>query len=86
MDIETADALDTLTGNIRRVETSLTGAINRVETSLTGQVNRVETSLTSRIEDLKRHADIRFESVHDDIRMLAEGIASLATKVDSLRR
>ncbi len=86
MDTETTEALDTLRIDIHRVETTLTGAINRVETSLTGQVNRVETSLTSRIEDLKRHADIRFESVHDDIRMLAEGIASLATKVDLLRR
>ena len=112
MDIETADALDSITADIRRVETSLTGEIKRVETSLSGEIHRVETSLSREIhrvetslsariegletsltatmhelnDDTKRHADVRFEGVHDDIRMVAEAVVALGSKVDSLRR
>ena len=101
MDIETANALDTLTADIRRVETSLTGRIQQVETSLTGKINGVETSLSARIEgletsltakmyelndDTKRHVNVQVESVRDDIRMVAEAVVALGSKVDSLRR
>ena len=117
MDIETAEAIDTLrldihgverrvarvetsltaevagvetslTAEVTRVETSLTAEIARVETSLTAKIEHVETSLTAKIEhvetslsakmhelneDAKRHSDVRFESVRDDIRILADG-------------
>ena len=112
MDIEIADALDTLTADVRRVESSLSGEIQRVETSLSGEIHRVETSLSREIhrvetslsariegletsltatmhelnDDTKRHAEIRFESVHDAIRMVAEAVVALGSKVDSLRR
>src|SRR5436853_26360 len=97
MDIETAEAVDTLRMDMRRVETSLTDEIARVETSLTGRIAnvetslteesaRLETSLTARMDEHKRHADVQFESIHGDIRMLAEHLVSLTGKVDSLRR
>ena len=112
MDIETAEALDTLRTDIRRVETSLAGGIHRVETSLTGEIHRVETSLTAKIEtvrmslndkvehvetsltakmlelhdEAKRHANIGLESVRDGIRMVAEAVVALGSKVDALRR
>jgi hypothetical protein len=93
MDLETAEALDTLRSDIRGVEGSLTDKIARIETSLTAEVGRVETSLTARInhvetsltatmrelnEDAKRHTDVRLERMRDDIRLLAEGFASLS--------
>jgi hypothetical protein len=109
MDIETAEALETLRvdihrietsltsemragdGSLRteigRVETSLTSEIHRVETSLTSEIRRVETSLTSRIDDRyddsKRHTDVLFESLRDDIRMVAEAVVALGAKVDA---
>jgi phage-related minor tail protein len=101
VDLETAEAVDTLRTDIRRVERSLTGEISRVETSLKGEISRVETSLNGKIEhvetsltakmhelneDAKRHADVRFESMHDDIRLLAENLASLSVQVSSIRR
>jgi len=108
MDVETAEAVDTLRVDIRRVEhevvrvetsltariqhveTSLTARIDQVESSLTAKIEQVETSLTARMhelnEDAKRHTDMRIEDVRDDIRILAEGFASLSATVESLRR
>ena len=84
-----------LRGEIERVETSLRGEFQRVETSLRGEVQRVETTLRDEIGNLreqtfvlhgeqKRHTDVRFESLRDDIRMVAEGFAALSVKLDSL--
>ena len=75
-----------MTGEIARVETSLTARIVSVESSLTVKIDNVETSLTAKIDEQKRHADVHFESVHADIRMLAEHLVSLTVKVDSLLR
>jgi hypothetical protein len=79
-----------LTAKIVRVETSLTAEIARVETGLTAEIHRVETSLTAKMfelnEETKRHADVQFDSLRDDIRMVAEAVVALGTKVDSLRR
>jgi hypothetical protein len=79
-----------LTARIEHVETSLTAKIEQVETSLTAKIEQVETSLTAKMselnEDAKRHTDVRLESVRDDIRLLAEGFASLSVEVRSLRR
>ena len=97
MDVETAEAVDTLRTDIRRVErevvrveTSLTAKIEHVETSLTAKIEHVETSLTAKMhelnEDAKRHKDVRLESMHDDIRLLAENLASLSVQVIALRR
>ncbi len=86
MDVETAEVVDTLRTDIRRVEQTLTARIDGVETSLTVKIEHVETSLTAKIDEQKRHADVHFESVHADIRMLAEHLVSLTVKVDSLLR
>jgi hypothetical protein len=97
MDIETAVAIDTLGTDIRRVdraltaridglEHSLTARIDSVESSLTGKIEHLETSLTAKMDEHKRHADVQFESIHSDIRRLAEHLVSLTVKVDSLLR
>jgi hypothetical protein len=86
MDIEIAEAVDTLRADIRRVEREVV----RVETWLTSKIEHVETSLTVAIRELnadaKRHTDVRIEDVRDDIRILAERFASLSATVESLRR
>jgi hypothetical protein len=57
MDIETAEAVETLRADIHRVEhgvgrveTSLTARIDDVEGALTVRIDHVETSLTAKIE------------------------------------
>ena len=82
MDIETAEAVDTLRADIHQVEREVV----RLESSLTAKIQHVETSLTVKIEEVTRHADIGFESVRDDIRMLAEGFAALSARIDRPRR
>ena len=101
MDVETAEVIDTLRTDNRRVEIALTERIDSVENSLTARIDGVEGSLTHKIEhvessltarmhelheDAKRHSDVQIESVRDDIRMLAEGFATLSVEVRSLRR
>jgi hypothetical protein len=85
MDIETAEAVETLRSDIQRVEHEVV----RVETSLTASIEDVEMSLSAKMqefnEDTKRHSDVQFEAVRDDIRMLAEGFAMLSAKIDSRR-
>lgn len=82
-----------LTSEIQRVETSLTSEIHRFEVTLTSGIHRVEVSLTSDLgalrsemhelhDDAKRHADVLFESLRDDIRMVAEGVVALSAKID----
>ena len=63
MDIETAEAVDTLRTDIRQVETSLTGEIHRVETSVTGEILRVETSLTGEIHRVETSLTAKIETV-----------------------
>lgn len=100
MDIETAEAVDMLRTDIRRVGKALAGNMASVESSLTARIEnverevvRVETSLGAKIEHAEtslatkmRHTDIRIESMHDDIRLLAENLASLGVQMISLRR
>ena len=45
---------------------------------LRGEIQR----LAERVEDNRRHADIQFESIRDDIRIVADGVATLAVKLD----
>jgi phage host-nuclease inhibitor protein Gam len=71
MDIETAEAVETLRADIHRVER---------------EVVRVETSLTAKMDEHKVHTHVLLESMHDDIRLLAENLASLSVEVRSLRR
>ena len=104
MEIETAEAVDSLrsdiqevdrsvtrintalTAEIARVETSLTAKIQDVEASVTSKIEHVEMSLSAKMDEQKRHADVHFESVHGDIRMLAEHLVSLTVKIDSVLR
>ena len=97
MDIGAAEALDslrtdthrverTLAGRLGSVESSLTARIENVESSLTAKIDHVEVALATRMDEHKRHTDVRIESMHDDIRLLADSLASLSVQVSSLRR
>ena len=70
MDIETSEAIEGLSHQIVRLRGEVHG--------LRGEIQRV----AERAEDNRRHADIQFESVRDDIRIVAEGVATLAVKLD----
>ena len=71
MDAETAEAVDTLRSDIQDVRRDM---------------DVVTGSLRADIKDVRRHMDVVTESLRDDIRMVAEGVVSLAAKVDTLAR
>jgi len=66
-----------LRDDIRRVETNVT----RVETNLA----RVETNLREEIVETRRHAKVLYESLRDDIRMVAEAVVAIDAKVTALK-
>ena len=69
--METAEALDAIRGDIRRVGTTLSTEIDEL------RLERLEG---------RRHTEILFESLGDDIRLVAEGLAVVSAKVDRLTR
>jgi hypothetical protein len=99
MDIEVFEAIESLRTDITRVETSLRAEFGnemgklRVEMvtkaefhgELHGLRNDMAGDMASMREELKRHTDIRFESLRDDIRIVAEGFASMSAQIASLR-
>lgn len=93
MDIETSEAIETLRADIRRVESSLGERIGRVELrvgagelTLQSEMRQIRAEMAGMREGLMRHSRVLYESLRDDIRMIAEGLVSLDRKVDSLRR
>ncbi len=60
------------------------GAALRTEMADQGAVLRTEMHELN--DDAKRHMDIVSASLRDDIRIVAEGVISLSTKIDFLRR
>jgi hypothetical protein len=97
MDIEVVEAIESLRADIGRVETSLRSEIGKLRAEmvtkgdLKGELNGLRAEMATRTEmasmreELMRHTDIRFESLRDDIGIVAEGFASLSAKIDSLR-
>ena len=50
------------------------------------RIDALLVALRSDCAETRRHAEMVFESLKDDIRILAEGFATLSAKLDSDRR
>lgn len=75
MDVETVEAIDRLGDRMDR----LGDRIDRLELSLRGGMADMRA-------ELRRHTDVVAESLRDDIRLVAEGVAHLSVKFDRLSR
>lgn len=64
----------------------LTGAVGDTKEVLRQEIADTKRELKQDVADLRRHMDIRFEDVRDDIAKVAEGVASLATNLQSNTR
>ena len=51
-------------------------------TAIKGELRGGIQQLAEPVEDNRRHADIQFGSIRDDIRIVAEGVATLAVTLD----
>jgi hypothetical protein len=82
---------------VRRDVGSVRDELGTVRGKLGGEIATARRDLEKSISDLRaetrdglaenrRHTEVLFESLRDDIRILAEGFASVSLKLDSLQR
>ena len=104
MDLETANAIESLRQDIERttanlvdrmavLDTSLRRQIATAEHALRGEMREMRDEITTTLraemhvmrDELSRNAAMLTESVRDDIRIVADGLAVVSTKIDALR-
>ena len=79
----------TLGAEIRRVESSIRAEIQHVEVSLRVEMHEIRDELPFREEfregltGTRRHAAVLTESLRDDIRIVADGLAAISAKLDA---
>ena len=54
--------------------------------TLRADLRQVEVTLSAKIDAMMRRSQVLYESLRDDIRMIAEGLVTLDRKVESFRR
>ena len=100
MDVETSEAIERLGQRIDALEASLRSefraglgklgsrfdAMEPRFDSLESRFDTVDSGLEARFAESRRHTDVLFESLRDDIRMLAEAFATMSAKRESDRR
>ena len=93
MDTETAESIDALRGDIRRVESTLSAEVGELRTQtsadigeLRAQISELRTEIRDSAAAGRRHTQVLFESLRDDIRLVAEGLTVVSAKVDRLTR
>jgi hypothetical protein len=93
VDVETATALERVNERIDRFEVSvrydiaqLHGSFAELRETVVEQGAALRAELHREIAETRRHAVMLNESTRDDIRLVAEAVANLTVKVDSLSR
>src|SRR5260221_9101855 len=97
MDVETSAAIDRVSDRIDALDVSVSDRIDALDVSVNGRIDALDASVNGRIDELRaevrdgfvearRHTDVQFESLRDDIRILADGFAHVSSKLDSLQR
>jgi hypothetical protein len=100
MDLETSAAIervgeriDRLEHRIDALEATMRAEFSAVHTEFSAvrtEVSAVRTGLRAEFRDglaeVRRHAEILHETLRDDIRMLAEGFATISVKLDAMQR
>lgn len=74
MDVETASAI-----------VRLSERVDRLDTSLRQEITDLRGELREGLAESRRHAVMLNESTREDIRFVAEAVANLTVKIDSLR-
>jgi hypothetical protein len=97
MDLETASALETLRSDLDRAKIDLGDRIASTEDALRAEMREMRDGLRAEMRQLRdevmRHAAVLTESVRDDVRIVADGVASVSAglmavsaKIDALKR
>jgi len=89
MDVDTAAAVERLSDRTDALESSFRGGLGELRGELgelRGELGELRGEVREGLAENRRHAQILFESLRDDIRILADGFAHISAKIDSLRR
>jgi hypothetical protein len=79
MDVDTSAAIERLSERIDVLVATVRHDIEKIRDDLGAETR-------DGLAENRRHTEVLFESLHDDIRILAEGFASVSLKLDSLQR
>jgi tetrahydromethanopterin S-methyltransferase subunit B len=81
------DALDaSVNGRIDALDVSVNDRIDALDASVNGRTDELRAEVRDGFVEARRHTDVLFESLRDDIRILADGVAHVSAKLDSLQR
>ena len=98
MDTETAEVVERINARMDALEASLRSEIRgesvSIREDLRAEIRGESVSIRDdlraefreRLAENQRHTDVQFDSVRDDIRILAEGFAVISMKLDALQR
>jgi prefoldin subunit 5 len=96
VDVDTASAIERLTERIDTLETSMHGDMTELRgdmTELRGEVGELRSEIgvlraetREGLEEARRHAKMLNEQTGETLRFVAEGVAHLSVKIDSLSR
>jgi predicted nucleic acid-binding Zn-ribbon protein len=96
VDVETASAIEQLTERIDKLETSVHGDITGLRGEigdlrgelgdLRGELGNLRAETREGLEEVRRHAKVLNEQTNETLRVVAEGVAHLSVKIDSLSR
>jgi len=84
MDIETASAIVRLSERVDTLDTSLRQEITDLRIELRDGLAELRAALREGLAQGRRHAVMLNESTREDIRFVAEAVANLTVKIDSL--
>jgi hypothetical protein len=79
VDLETSNAIDFLRQDLGQ-------RITAVEDALRGEARGLREEMREMRGELMRQAMVLTDSIRDDIRVVAEGLAMVSAKLDALRR
>ena len=96
MDVDTAAAVERLSDRTDALESSFRGGLGELRGELgelrgelgelRGELGELRGEVREGLAENRRHTHILFESLRDDIRILADGFAHISAKIDSLER
>lgn len=82
MDVETSEAIERINDSLVELRTELHDGLASVRAELKDGLAGVRSEIREGISDSKRHASVLFESMQDQIRVLADGVATLTARHD----
>ena len=82
MDVDTSAAIERLSERLDVLEATVREGF----ASVGGGLDDLRAETREGLAENRRHTEVLFESLRDDIRILAEGFATVSLKLDSLHR